>query len=455
MHVVATPAPAPYGLDPDRILTLYRVGKLVSASVDLAATLSAIVNAAQQLTGAASIAILLVEDDAQLVVRAGCGPALAAMGQHVPISAGVVGRALDEGQPILIDDMQHEPSRARPDLDAITSIRSYLAMPLVWRGETLGVVTVGALEPGALDATDARLVSELAEQASAAVANARAYDTLKRTQNRLIESEKLSGIGQLAHGIAHELNTPLGVIISNLSVLGQYADGLSQIANTTQETLKRLRRGDDPGQIATDLEAGLRAAELDYLLEDLPALASESADGAKRMASIVRSVALFARGGSDNLTPVSAEEALEAAITLAWSELKQRSELVRDYTPVPLVVGNTAELTQLFVHLLLNAAHALDCRSGTIRVSLHHEGEVVAARISDTGRGIPAEHLARVFEPFFTTRPVGEGSGVGLAVCHGIATRMGGTIGIESEVGAGTTVTVRLPRAKANAETDE
>jgi two-component system NtrC family sensor kinase len=85
---------------------------------------------------------------------------------------------------------------------------------------------------------------------------------------------------------------------------------------------------------------------------------------------------------------------------------------------------------------------------------LHHEGDVVTVRISDTGRGIPAEHLARVFEPFFTTRPVGEGSGVGLAVCHGIATRMGGTIGIESDLGVGTTVTVRLPRAKVNTESD-
>src|SRR5712671_5009410 len=127
MHVV--PTPAPEGLDPERILTLYRVGKLVSASVDLDATLNAIVNAAQQLTGAASTAILLVEDNAYLVVRAGTGPAVTAVGQHVPMSAGVVGRALAEGRPILIDDMHDEPSRARPDLDALTGFRSYRATP--------------------------------------------------------------------------------------------------------------------------------------------------------------------------------------------------------------------------------------------------------------------------------------------------------------------------------------
>src|SRR5439155_6391243 len=133
-----------------------------------------------------------------------------------------------------------------------TGIRSYLATPLTWRDETLGVVTVGSLEPGALDVSDAQLVSELGEQASAAVANARAYDRLKRTQSRLIETEKLSGIGQLAHGIAHELNTPLGLIISNLSVLGQYTAGPKQIASTTQDKLKRSRQGDDPGHVARD-----------------------------------------------------------------------------------------------------------------------------------------------------------------------------------------------------------
>jgi signal transduction histidine kinase len=449
MHAVATPAAfEDCQLDPERILTLYRLGKLVTASVDLDVTLNAIVDAAQQLTEAASTAILLLEDDTNLVVRAGRGPAITALGAQVPVSAGVVGRALAECRPILVHDMLDEAARARPDLDALTGIRAYLAVPLVWHGETLGVLTVGALEPGALDATDAQLVGELAEQAAAAVANARAYDTLKTTQRRLVETEKLWAIGQLAHGIAHELNTPLGVIISNLSVLGRYAGGLTQIATTTEATLTRLRRGDDSGQIAADLERGLNAAELAYLLEDLPALASESTESAKHMASIVRSVALFASGGSGSLTPVSVEEALEAAITLTRNELKQRSELVRAYAPVPLVLGNTTELTQLFVHLLLNAGEAFEDRAGSITVGLDDDGDLVAVRIADTGRGIAADDLKRVFEPFFTTRPVGKGSGVGLAVCHGIATRLGGTIGIESQVGVGTTVTVRLPRAK-------
>jgi signal transduction histidine kinase len=359
--------------------------------------------------------------------------------------------------------MHLEPSRARPDLDDRTGLRSYIATPLIWREERLGVLTVGAPEPHALNSADAELFAELAEQAAAAVAHAHAYTqeqarreelevvnaALSHAQRKLIDGEKQSALGQLAHGIAHELNTPLGVIISNLSVLGTYTDALTQVATASKDTIQRLRAGEHPDEIATGLEEELAAAELEYLLEDLPALASESAESAKRVASIVRSVAVFARASSDTLTPVSVEEALESAITLAWNELKHRGDLVRAYAAAGPVLGNMTELTQLFVHLLLNAAQALDDRSGSVTVSIKEEGAGVAVRITDTGRGIDPEHMARIFDPFFTTRVVGEGTGMGLAVCRGIVTRHGGTIEVESQPGNGTTFIVRLLHAPA------
>jgi signal transduction histidine kinase len=395
---------------PEWLLTLHRLSRSVTASVDLDAALSAIVDAAHQLTGAASTAILLLEPDAHLVMRVG----------HGPVLANIADRALHEQRTIQVEDA--------------------LAAPLVWRGESLGVLTMGALQPFALDADHTQLASELAEMAAAAVANARTYDTLRRTQQRLLETEQLSAMGHLAHGIAHELNTPLGVLISNMSVLEQYADALTRIATSTQAAITHLRLAGDPRQIATDLEAGLKAAELEYLAEDLPALASESGESARQLAGIVRSVALVAGGGPDKQTPVAVEEALEAAITLAWNEIKQRGGLVRAYTAVPPVMGTSTDLTRLFVHLLLNAAQALDERSGTIHVSLNADGDGIAARISDTGRGISTAHLARVFDS-------APGGGVGLAVCQGIVRRLGGTIAIDSQFGTGTTVTVRLPRA--------
>src|SRR5579859_4256681 len=156
-------------------LTLYRLGKLVSASLDLDTTLEAIADAAHELIGAESTAILLQEDGEHLVIRVGRGCAASAVGERVPIGAGVVGRALIEGRPVCVDDMQTEPHRARPDLDERSGIRAYLAAPLIWRGDTLGVVTVAASEPGVFGTAESVLAGELAEQAAAAVAHARTY----------------------------------------------------------------------------------------------------------------------------------------------------------------------------------------------------------------------------------------------------------------------------------------
>jgi signal transduction histidine kinase len=335
--------------------------------------------------------------------------------------------------------MLSEPNRARPDLDERSGIRSFLAAPLVWRGVSLGVITAGSRSPGVYGETQLELASELAEQAAAGVAHAHAYaeQLARRTQledlnralvlaeQRLVQTEKLTAIGHLAHGIAHELNTPLGVIISNLSVLVGYGESLGRLAR----------------------EAGLGGGDLDYMLEDLPALTSESTASANRIAEIVRSVSIFAQSGSGHMAPMSIEDSLEAGLTLALTEIKHRARVVRTFGGVAGVVGNASELTQVFVHLLLNAAQALDERGGVVTVSTADEGGQVAVRIADNGHGIPKESLARVFEPFFTTRPIGEGTGLGLAVCHGIVTRHGGTIDIESVPGGETTVTVRLAAA--------
>jgi signal transduction histidine kinase len=442
-------------------LTLYRLGKLVTASLDLDSTLEAIVDAAHQLTGAESTAILVQDDGEHLVIRVGRGPVAEAIGERVPVGAGVVGRALLEGRPILVDDMQIEPGRARPDLDARLGVRSYLAAPLVWRGDTLGVVTLGSGAPGVFAQSHCQLVAELAEQAAAAVAHARAYSeelarreqlellnrSLAQTQQRMVQIEKLTAIGQLANGIAHELNTPLGVIMSNLSVLSGYSAKLGHLAEVSRQAADDLRAGQPTQTIGDALDAAVAISDLDYILEDLPALTTESISSATRITEIVRSIAILAQEGSTQLVPVNVEEALEAAITLVWSELKHRGEVVRAFGGVPRVRGNSSELTQVFVHLLRNATHSLADRGGVVTVTTSHENKQILVRVADNGHGISTEHLARVFEPFFTTRDVGKGTGLGLAVCHGIVTRHDGTIEIQSVRTGGTTVTIKLPAA--------
>jgi signal transduction histidine kinase len=156
----------------------------------------------------------------------------------------------------------------------------------------------------------------------------------------------------------------------------------------------------------------------------------------------------FARRDTGGPKVVPVQEVLEAALNLASNPLKQRAQIVREYGDIPPVLGLTSELTELFVHLLINAAQALEEEPGTVTVSTADEPDSVVIRISDTGRGISAEHLPRVFDPFFTTRPPGCGAGMGLAVCYGIVARHGGSITLESQLGIGTIVNVRLPAAE-------
>jgi two-component system, NtrC family, sensor kinase len=449
-------------MDPERALTLYRLGKLVRASLDLDSTLAAIVDAVHELVEADSTALLLLEDDQLLTIRHGRGWVASAIGERVAVGAGVVGRALSEGRSILIDDMLSEPGRARPDLDKRSGIRSYLAVPLIWAGETLGLVTVGRSVAGALTARDTQLVDELAEQAAAAIAHARAYQqeqarrvelesaykALELAQQQLAQGEKLTAIGSLAHGIAHELNTPLGVVLANLFVLSEYGQSLSKVALAARIASESLTAGEAPLAVAQILGEAVVAADLDYTLDDLPSLLTESTASATRMAAIVRSVATFAQGSTGPSAPVNVEEALEAAIMLAWNDLKQRAEVVRDYAELPAVMGQSSDLTELFVHLLLNAAYFTEVRGSTITVRTSTASGQVMVAIVDRGRGMTAEQQARVFEPFYTTKPVAEASGLGLSVCHGIVTRYGGTIELKSEgAGLGTTVIVRLPIA--------
>jgi two-component system NtrC family sensor kinase len=252
------------------------------------------------------------------------------------------------------------------------------------------------------------------------------------------------------------LNTPLGVIVSNLSVLGQYVDAMMLVANAAEKAVADLRAGAPSDRVADSLDKTVRQADLVYLREDLPQLLGESTASADRIATIVRSVATFARLDADQVAAVDVEQALESAVTLAWNELKHHAEVTRNYSPVPPVLGHMSELTQVFVHLLLNAAGAFEeVSSGTITIGCSSDEDNVIITIADTGCGIRPEDLARAFDPFFTTRAPGQGTGMGLAVCHGIVKRHGGTMSLDSTLGKGTTVTLRLPAIAVTAETAE
>jgi signal transduction histidine kinase len=317
---------APHALEYGHLVALHRVSKLVvTASLDLNATLIAIVEAARDVAGAEHAALLLLEGN-DLVFRFGRGASERLVGERLPSNTGVSARALREGRPVLVPDMWVEPDRAPGELGQRTGARGCIVAPLIWHGRPLGVVSVGASQPAAFAPGDAAIVGELAELAAAALARASAFaeeqrlrtesedanrrlalqaEQLERPQTQLTQNEKLTAIGQRVHGLAHEMNTPLNVVISNLAVLDRYSQGLTGIARAAQQLVPRLAQHLDAGSLTSDLAAALAEADLDYVLEDLPQLVEESTASARRLAAIVRSLGSFARRDSGNAGPVS------------------------------------------------------------------------------------------------------------------------------------------------------
>ncbi|MHB1846548.1 MAG: ATP-binding protein, partial [Deltaproteobacteria bacterium] len=245
----------------------------------------------------------------------------------------------------------------------------------------------------------------------------------REMETRLRLAERLSSLGTLAAGIAHEINNPLSFVVANV------AFAVSQ--------LDRLAAGDP--EAASDIRAGL----------------ADARDGGERIAEIVRGLRTVSRQDVDRVEDVRLEDVIEQAARLAHNELRHRAKLVRQLAPSPRVRANPARLGQLVTNLLLNAAQAMPegaADQNEIRISLHTDdcGQAIL-EVTDTGSGISPENQKRVFDPFFTTKPVGCRTGLGLSVCHGIALALGGRIEVESELGRGSTFRVILPPAPAPA----
>ncbi|MDY7232534.1 ATP-binding protein [Hyalangium rubrum] len=245
----------------------------------------------------------------------------------------------------------------------------------------------------------------------------------RESEMRLRLNERMAAIGMLAAGVAHEINNPLAFVSSNLC----YID----------KELRRLK---------------LSPNDLGEMMEAI----TDAREGADRMRDIVQSLRALARGDSITTRPMDLQEVLENSVHLIWGRLRSRGGLVRDYADLPQVMGNSVQLSQVFVNLLINAVQALPQSSGEIRlVTRLHSDTLVRVEVHDNGCGIPAEHLNRIFEPFFTTKPVGEGTGLGLSISHDIIRGLGGELTVSSIPGKGTTFRILLPVAPADAPLDE
>lgn len=268
-----------------------------------------------------------------------------------------------------------------------------------------------------------------------------AYLRLNGTQEKLLQSEKMASIGQLAAGVAHEINNPIGYVHSNLGSLQEYLRSLF----TVIEAYERALRAPDPKTLIPEIDDIRDRLDIDFISRDLPQLMAESREGIERVTRIVRDLKDFSYSGRDESWKlVDLHAGLESTINIIWNELKYKVELHREFGQLPLVECLPSELNQVYMNLLLNAGHAIAER-GVITVRTGVDGEQVWVEFEDNGGGISPELRQRIFDPFFTTKPVGSGTGLGLSISYSIINKHNGRIDLDSTPGVGSTFRIVLP----------
>jgi PAS domain S-box-containing protein len=269
-----------------------------------------------------------------------------------------------------------------------------------------------------------------------------AYSDMKMAQSQLLQQEKMASIGQLAAGVAHEINNPMGFIGSNITTLAKYVGKLEEFFSEQAGVLEKF---------VTDTEALAKVAEsrkrlkLDFVLEDMKDLISESLDGCDRVKKIVMDLKGFSRVDQAEYQKIDINECIDSTLNIVWNELKYKVKLKKEYGQLDLLSCYPQQLNQVFMNLLVNAAQAIE-KEGLITIKTWQDEAFVYASITDNGSGMPTAVRDKVFEPFFTTKDVGKGTGLGLSIVYEIITKNHhGEIHVESAEGEGTCFTIKIP----------
>ncbi len=269
------------------------------------------------------------------------------------------------------------------------------------------------------------------------------YKDLQDSQARIIQQEKMASIGQLAAGVAHEINNPVGFITSNLGSLANYIEKLQGFIEFLSDCLEKGQNDEQQQEVLKQR----KKLKIDYVLEDIGDLIQESSDGCSRIKTIVADLKSFSRNDAAKAELVDVNEVIESTLNIVWNELKYKTEVVKEFGELSHTLCFPQQLSQVFMNILVNAAHSIE-KQGTITIETTQHDQNILINISDTGQGIPPGDIKRLFEPFFTTKGKGKGTGLGLSISYDIIKKHNGDIVVESEVGKGTTFTVKLPVAE-------
>ncbi|UTW45011.1 PAS domain S-box protein [bacterium SCSIO 12696] len=327
-------------------------------------------------------------------------------------------------------------------------------------GETTHNITMCIQKPGGathsilLEVSGAPVMSSRGEQIGAVVVF-RDIEEKAQLQQQLLQAQKLEAIGQLAAGIAHEINTPVQFVHNNLEFLERSFSELMELLQQFQALLQSA-----PEALASKFNQLLEEADMEFLAEEIPDSLQQSCGGMKAIAEIVSAMKGFSHPGNNNQQPVDINCAIENTLIVVRNECKDSIDIETDLdSKLPKVLGFPAELNQVWINIILNAMQAIsgksegmeNCEDRITITTTRSESDKVLIRIADTGPGIPSDIQHKIFEPFFTTKGVGKGTGQGLAIAHSIIVgKHHGSIEVNSAIGKGTTFTIKLPITEAH-----
>jgi PAS domain S-box-containing protein len=294
----------------------------------------------------------------------------------------------------------------------------------------------------------------LATSAKIEAQNDELKNTLKRleeTQAHMIQSEKMASIGQLAAGVAHEINNPTGFVSSNLKTLLDYQQDISELIDKYHAFTDSLKSNGNFASLSDEIRDNIQEIkafeddiDIEYILEDVTDLIGDCREGTDRIKKIVLDLKDFAHPGEDKIQTLDINNGLESTLNVVNNEIKYKATVQKDFGDIPAIKGYPQQLNQVFMNILVNAAQAIE-KKGEIAIRTSKVDDQVEVKISDTGSGIPEENLQKIFDPFFTTKDVGKGTGLGMNIAYNIVKKHHGTIAVDSQVGKGTTFTIRLP----------
>jgi signal transduction histidine kinase len=400
-----------------------------------------------------------------LTIIAGIDLPAGVIGSQVTMGEGVLGWVAKEGRALLLNgDISNDPRfQLRRRDGGKPATNSAICWPLKIDGRIIGAVS--ANRPGSMTPfteADVERGAALLDMVSLVLANMQLHidqkqrfeelqqmnQKLGEAQNLLLQSDKMASIGQLAAGVAHEINNPIGYVYSNLGTLEKYVqDAFGMI-----EQYEQAESAISDNAVRARLKAAREKLDIEFLKEDLHALMNESRDGITRVKKIVQNLKDFSHvDATDEWHFAGLHDGLDSTLNIVNNEIKYKADVVREYGDLPEIECLSSQLNQVFMNLLVNAAHAIEER-GTITIRTGRQGEKVWVEVVDTGKGIAPEHLKKIFDPFFTTKPIGKGTGLGLSLSYGIIQKHHGHIEVQSEVGKGTTFRVWVPVRQPQAE---